>query len=113
MFFRAGNSQETECSVGCFSTTSRTVSKEVKLTFAMLVLNLVLYQVIRQSEETPKSGRHCCEAADLSKWKCPDPGCKTNNQVEQSNNFTYFDGDLKPTLFGHQSNFYTLVRLGL
>jgi len=66
---RAGNSQETECSVGCFSTTSRTVSKEV----------------IQQSEETPKSGRHCCEATDLSKWKCPDPGCKTNNQEGQTN----------------------------
>jgi len=67
---RAGNPQEPECSVGCFSTSSRTASREV---------------LRQQSVETPKSGRHCCEAADLSKWKCPDPGCKTNNQEGQGN----------------------------
>jgi hypothetical protein len=62
--------------VGCFSTSARSTPRVVATRQASHDL------------DTIKSGRHCCgnsEGPDSSRWKCPDPGCKTNNHEGQRN----------------------------
>lgn len=80
------NGSPSECTVGCFSRSTSVDGTNKKLPQVARTLSKADLDVI-------KSGRHCCgsgggqlDSPDCRiNWKCPDPGCKTNNHEGQRN----------------------------